>query len=619
MRASRREVVDVSGAVIELAMPYAGGLSGIPAGVRWEVRGSTINLDRPVNARLILRYETWWERVFLTVPTVFEGKMEDPIRRAAAEYAPGDLYGVAAAGYPSARKNERPELPEAGIVAFWGRLAASCELMRPNAQDESIHSGEIDLACNPQGSGSSDWQGEPCYRNVHHYVLCNCSLRRIDTHTSQEEIDCPQTPWIPAGFWDRDEFDDYVKCDGEEDEVHEREYYEKHCCKGPPGLLPRCRRLFETFAGGAEIENGPDHWKNIYGADVAMVAVMPAEGRCGTKTVMWHVPNKNCCDEVPPLVPHPENPTSIHVASMTISSIRLRVLGGDFDHKKRWTVSGGYYFSDGDGNRTQIIEDGGNEQVIYADPDLACDNGAVNVEDGCSRISMKFVRENPAEAMTLLPDHAVVGPGGYVTFQASGNQGHVQWAAQQLRLVSPQGGKIAMFEVPEHFCGVDRVIATDACLRIAQAVVVSTVGRWVEVFDFDPCAAPWGGAAPSDNETYVDNYMGWRARLASITSGSVAFYPVEDHGGSCDEAWKRRPRGYYDPPEDPCGYTGEELVVQANGEPYVIPGYGNCFEPGSTRTCIGHFCWNNWDGRNNNQWAAKVQWITQLWRWECGE
>lgn len=615
VRGSHRQDVEVSGAVIELDMPYDGGLTGIPAGVNWTVRGSTVNLDRPLAGRFVLRYDTWFDRIVLRIPMDSGGAPDDPAIRAAMEYAPGDPFAVAGRDTASSggRMNRR-EPPSASIVAFWGRLAASCELEPPD-QDDEVTVEELAELCeggeeDPGGGGGGDDEPNDCWRSVTHYNRCNCSRRAVDEWTEMVSAPCDGaesgTELAPTAL-----FGQYVRCEGEEDDVHDPEFYEKRCCHAPPPGLPRCRRTYAVYRGGHAIEGGADHWKSLYGDDVSLVAVMPKDGVCGDIVTEWIVPQRNCCDDVPPLEPYEDNPTTISQGGV----VALRVRGGR--HPISWRASAGLTFAGG----AQYLPDGGQGQWVYADAD-ACPNGGVQVDDGCTRIHMPLSLDTSDPDMTLAPDNATVAPEAHLSITAFNNRGPVQWSPGALRLISTSGehNEAATFEAPDGFCGQTEVVASDACGIIATARVLSTAGRWVEVDGFDPCVAPWGGepsgtpmrkCEKGDGDLYsvsADGYMGYVCVLAaSVEKARKDSCP---HEGGCDSPFEGK--------RTLCGYTGRKLMRWTfNCQPYSPHPLRVCYD-----LCYNLYynCFTRSDGTQyepQNQWHAVTMGIERLWRWEC--
>lgn len=607
VRESRRQEVEVSGAVIELDMPYDGGLQGIPAGVKWEVRGSTVNLDRPVNGRLVLRYTTYYERVTLRVPT--GGVDAEGGQGAGIETAIGGGSGGEVAG---GEKTARPELPAAAVVAFWGDLAVSCDLTPPEQDDASgIDIGQI---CGKGGgSGGGDDPGE-CWKTIAHYRRCNCSYKKVDEW--EEQVAAPCDGAISgAGVGYEERFDGFTNCEGEEDELKNPDYFRRRCCKNPPAayLLPLCKKSHAVYSGGHEIENGPEHWKNLYGSDVAMIAVMPDGGTCGEVVTEWNVPSRNCCEDADPLVPSEDNPNSVQVPG----GVRLCVDGGYIDpvtgrRDWAWRASAGYVFDNG----MSWKNDGGRCELVQATED-ACDNASIQVDDGCSRTHMALRRENPAEEMILAPNDATVAPGEQLLIHAYNARGKVHWDGGSFRLASPQGGHQALFDVPEGFCGSNEIMATDACGAVAAMTALSTFGHWEEIFGFDPCSPPWSGTPRIRQRTGNATAHGlkmlddaheqeWRAEFGQVV-GAAWF--DKDSGNHCAETVAAAIES------SPCGYSGRELYYDLNGDPIFV-----CNESSSAsgvEKCYG-LCREtySWAG-TRAQWQAMSQFIERLWRWEC--
>lgn len=607
VRESYRQDVEVSGAVIELDMPYDGALTGIPASVQWEVRGSTVNLDRPVNGHLRLRYDTRYERVTLRVPTD------------SGDTDPQAAIGVVGSGDA---KRQRPELPSAAVAVFWGDLAASCEL-EPPEQDDEIPPEELARICDPKHGGGAILQpGSGCWKTIEHYARCLCSTRKVNTWEEDVEVDCGSEK--SGTYLGKEEtFGGYVWCEGEEDDnLQDPKYFERHCCRPPPNvaLLPRCRRTYGPYNGGHAIENGAEHWTNIYGPDVVLIPVLPKDGRCGELVTEWNVPTRNCCDDVEPQEPSENNPRTI----LPGGSVKLVVKGGQ--NPRKWRASAGLTFRNGE----SYLQDGSHEEWVYASND-ACEVGSVQVDDGCTKIHMPLtLEEGQREPMQISPDEATIGSGQLLVLKAYYTRGEVQWTPGSLRLVSGQGTSEATFEAPEGFCGQTEVTATDACGEMATALVLSTQGHWEEVSDFDPCSAPWAGRAPSyaighfcpkgGGYLYsVDNYQGYKATVCfSYSNGWMGSDSVNDCsngvGGSCSAAVH---------PSAVCGYTGNEIIGDLDGSSLFScdPIYDHANQRRCFPLCSEGFTCSarpvEGDFWRTEHWAAHSQAIEQLWRWEC--
>ena len=602
VRESYRQDVEVSGAVIELDMPYDGGLTGIPAGVQWEVRGSTVNLDRPVNGHLRLRYDTRYERVTLRVPTD------------SGDTDPQAAIGVVGGGDA---KRQRPELPSAAVAVFWGDLAASCEL-EPPEQDDEISPEELARICDPKHGGGAILQpGSGCWQTIEHYWRCSCSRRKVNAWEEEVEVDCGgEDPGTYLGRFEA--FGGYTWCDGEEDELSDPEYFERRCCRPPHAPLPRCRKSYAVYSGGHGIENGAAYWKNIYGQDVGMIAVLPQEGKCGDLVTEWNVPRKNCCDDAEPLTPDPQNPTTIHAPG----SVLLEVDGGAPDtdknpHPRRWRASAGYYF-DPDLS-VNYRPDGGGMQWVYAAPD-ACNNAVIQVDDGCSSVTMRLTRDNPSDAMVLSPDEATVSPGATVVVGAYNAQGEVYWSAGALRLLTPQGQTTAVFEAPDNFCGSDRVVATDACMNMAFMTVLSTRGKWVEQKNFDPCNPPWVGAQTGNfiSGLGIEVLVGNIRAICDREQRSYGY--LYDSWPGCSSAWNNSSQT--PDPRNPCDYNGLEMFTRGDGGSWNNDDRDGFTWCGTQNyVCDNRMCRHQPPSSPGVGYSAYVmaQWIERLWKWECEE
>lgn len=501
---SFRQVVDVNGPLIALERPYAGNLRGIPPNVNWTVRGATVNLDRPVRDRLTLRYTTRHEYVTLRVPTK---KTDD-----GEEYEP------------------------AAVAAFWGDMSADCQLDPPDAEDEGDGAEKRRLCerlepVDPEPGG--------CWKTIRHYAMCECSKKRVNEWEEQIGAPCDGfSPGAYVGFEDR--FDGYVGCpEDQEEEMGTLDFYMRHCCKPSPvplGQLPRCRRYHAVYRGGHEIENGPAHWKNLYGDNVRMIAVLPKEGFCGEQVTEWNVPSRNCCDGVPPMTPHPRNPDEIRSGGIryTIAVEGGRVVDPEF----RWKSSSGWFF----------VANGGNELVTTSNSavletrDGICPRETITVDDGCSQLSMTFPGEE-SEGPSLPQTDMVVGPETDFAMDVSGGVAPYLWMASGgIELLGwNETGTRGFFRTGsnDEFC-VGTVTVSDQCGRSASCTVRNgRTGSWVgmDADEYDPCNPP---GAPFDFvvNSWCPGSGGYQATFSRYSkSNRGACSPLSDYCGCGPNLW----------------------------------------------------------------------------------
>ena len=473
--ASYLQVVEVAGPLIALDRPYAGGLSGIPKGVKWEVRGATVNLDLPVHDRLTLRYQTWYEHVTLRVPTK---KTDD-----GEEYEP------------------------AAVVAFWGDMAADCQLDPPEPEDEEDQRAKREI-CNRD---KPHHEPDGCWKVVHHYSRCSCTYRAVDEWEEQEPAPCEGfTSGAQVGWEER--FDGFTDCDDDGEDLTDPEFYKEHCCKEKPASigLPRCRRTWSKYAGGARIENGPEHWKNIYGDNVVLHAVTPKQGYCGDLLREYNVPQKNCCEGVPELKPDPDNPTHI----WPNSNYLIRVEGGKNGAERVWSSSGGGVTFEGGVTKFRTLN---NMAKIYVDQDV-CPQTTIRVDDGCSVV--EILLEGPdSDGPNLDDDDLTVQPGAQIVLGANGGVPPFMWQVGGGLILEgwSKDGKYAYIRAPEDedWC-MGEVTVVDVCGRSDTCYVRNgKTGKWVQQYDFDQCNPPgapfepqnplyYSGTSKPNGEYYVE-------------------------------------------------------------------------------------------------------------------
>lgn len=517
MRGSKRQIVEVSGAVIELEWPYDGGLQGIPEGVKWKVRGSTVNLDRPINGRLVLRYNAWWERVTLNITyvgVVEDRKIDDMIRM------------LAVSGGASDRALGENKPTAAAVVAFWGDLAAACEL-EPPEEDPNGADVDVDEVCGEdEDDQEHDWTDTGCWKTIHHYKRCNCSYAKFDEWEEQVPAPCDgASSGAQVGY--EEKFGGFGGCEGEEDEVHDPEYYKKRCCRYPTKTLPRCRKSYAIYNGGQKIDGGPEHWRNIYGENVVMVPVLPESGVCGERVTEWNVPQKDCCEGVDPLSPDPDNPVAIRTPGQLYG---VEVQGGKDEVEFRWKTSGGIKIRQAGGGtewsaRQRYIS-------VYFE-EGACPSPTVTVSDGCSDLTMTFEGPDSDPPALSATDLEVASDRTFSLSVRGGVPTYMWMATGGIELVSySPDGTNAVFRTPADrgsWC-VGEVTVVDSCGREARCSVRNAnTGKWFEQ-DFDQCnppGSPYPGRVDEEGSGNQNTLPsgGYYARVISVSPGPRQDWP----------------------------------------------------------------------------------------------
>ena len=344
------ETLEMNGATSkDLSWPYVGGLSaGLSSDITAKVLGSTINLSGPVE-RLNLRYRTRYEQLRIRVP------LEEKLKRREDETL------------------QRPELPAAAVIAFWGDLAAACEL-KPPPTDERSSQDELDRLCRGPVSSWENITPKECWQTLEHYQMCNCSKKRTNVWREVVPVTCPDGADASSYFVsNRSVFDGYVTCPDEEDEVNDPEYYEEKCCIKPPKSLPRCRKTYAVWNGGAEIEGGPQRWLDIYGPGTRLIPVAPKDGICGELVIEWAVNVKNCCDDLAPPEIEGEN-----IVVAPGSQVLIRATN---------YTSRGKWYSD----KLNVLEQSADSAIFRAPGDF-CGMALVQITDACGRIATRKIR-----------------------------------------------------------------------------------------------------------------------------------------------------------------------------------------------------------------------------------
>lgn len=592
---TQREEIDLSSASADLSWPYAGNLTTTaPATVTLTVKGSTVYASRPCG-RIVVRYRTSYDRVSVRVPVEATGSQRDD----------GTV--------------ERPTLENAVLIAFWGDQATELALSPP-AQDEDEDQAQIDHYCAGRAGGGGGSSSGDCWRIRRSRYLCNCSKSEVgDPVETRVAAPCPKGVSSGAYLGTEDAVAGYVTCPGEEDEVYDPEFYKEACCSPPPRPLPRCKKTYAIYRGGAQIAGGAERYQRLYGANVRLTAVSPEGGICGDEIREWDTSSRDCCDEVIPLSPHPDNPTEFRPGE----AHWIGVLDGK-SGELIWTARGGLYFSSY-GRKVYTIRTSSRWVLVYAETEGTCPEPSIRVDDGCEPLEMIFVG-GAANPLELPYDDLVVAPEEQFVLQASGGVPPMRWqVGGQIELISwdQDTGRSALFKANKDFCGTEDITIIDVCGDDATMSVRSTNGHWEKVTGFDPCSSPFGGsksATQTGANVYRVEARGYRADIAaSINSknfnvGGQQGWP---HLGSCDEAVQ----GIL-----PCGYTGVQMItVPGRTPPDCTPEDYQSGVQYTERHCYG-MCYNyygyvkfdNGTGYEyRNQWVAHVHYILSLWKWVC--
>lgn len=586
---TRTETAQLSGAVsYDLQYPYHSGLQVTGAARVLSVRGSTINFAAPVQGSVQITYQTVFDRVTLRVPCNSEGS---------GEAAEADNT--------------------AGLLAFWADLAAQTDVRRQ--EQETVDATERDRICNASSSSHGQIGGD-CWQTVEHYYKCNCSGSEAPG-AWQETVSAPCPDGRSGGshVGMRRVLAGYVYCEGEKDEVSDPEYYEKTCCEPPPKSLPRCKRTYSLFRGGEPIAHGADYYRGLYGANVVLTAISPPEGICGEEIREWDTSSKDCCDDIIPLSPHPDNPTEFRAGE----AHWIEVLDGK-PGELIWTAQGGLYFWTD--RKVHTIRTPSRRVLVYAESEGTCPEPSINVDDKCKPLEMRFVGGG-ANQLELPYDDLVIAPEERFVLQASGGVPPMRWQiGGQIKLISwdQETGRSALFEASEDFCGTEDITIIDTCGDDATVTVRSTKGRWEQVTDFDPYSAPWSGTPTATPQAayYRVEYGGYRADLTyNQFSANFIRYPNVGHPhlGSCQETL-----GY-------GTYTGRLLAIIDGISPIPCTpeqGQQGSIDSGGIRhyavycygMCANYYTWidqgyRTYESRNN--WFAQYQSIVFLWKWVC--
>ena len=509
---TRTETVSLDGADHhDLERPYHAGLRVVGAEVA-DVRGSTVNFARPVTGRVRLTYTTRFERLTLRVP------------------ATPDEHGQAQA-------------EPASVIAFWDRRAAQLELKQPEP-DDGVSAAELADLCRGKGK---DKTGD-CRRTIEHYRKCDCSDTEMPdgpwNWTEEASAPCPEGAAAGSFLGSTRVCDGYGGCPGEEDELNDPEYYKATCCHNPPKPLPRCRKRYRAYSGGAPIEGGADSWRERYGSDVILTAVTPPDGPCGQEITEWKVERQNCCDDVEPLSPDPRNPTEINIPGRSYGII---VLGGKDGVPFHWKTSGGLLIGQTGTTEWTVRR---RDIAVYFEAG-ACPDPAVTVSDGCTTLRMVF--QGPDSEPPRLEETDIEAPSDSTFLigvePGTGLPPYTLMVTGGLELDSyAPDGRYARIRTPGTFdwC-VGSVMFIDACGRQATCTVRNPdTGRWIQVpqASYDRCAPPGAPFPGRVNESGTGNVNtlpngGYYARVVTTRSrGDGSGAPCGPGNNISNQSWK---------------------------------------------------------------------------------
>lgn len=483
------------------------------------IDGSTVYFQEAVTTAFRFSYQTQYDRVTITTkPEYAEDKIPS---------VQGSVLNLR--NYDNGQIGQLIEKP-CTVTGLYSGKSRQITLEVPEI-DESIE--DPDSICLTEAGVTATGGSRVCYKEITHITDCQCSGRvypgnRVRTEKivvpCPEEIkDCPAINPGCASVVSRVKRQYYVGCPDNDNagEIDDPEFYEEKCCEPPPFGLPPCKTITTAYVGGKSIEEGEQHWVDHYSyADVTFHPVTPRNGVCGKTIVKQVISPKNCCVDVVPMSPHPENPTEIAPSS----AVKLRILDGNLTQADEWvwTAGGGLYFSNG---LASII--GGTEQWVYS-PAEFCDGSEVRVDDGCSNLSMSLTN---TEALPLVipPSDRLVAPEAFIWIGVTGGVGPYTWSSGgDLTLTTPQGLASGLFEASADFCGTETVTVSDSCGDTTSCGVRSTAGWWELIGDINDtyCSLPFEGVL-TEGGVYIGNGFKMAISMSSGAGGCL------DNGGIC--------------------------------------------------------------------------------------
>ena len=243
---------------------------------------------------------------------------------------------------------------------------------------------------------TTDWQAPAddqitCYQIVRTHRLCSCSKYEMGVDEVEEIVPCPEgihcagnetecmhlmgtvskTEYVDCGPTDRT-----GTFDGD---LSDPNFYLEKCCEWPTTSLPQCARRTVNWRGGATINNGEQHYRDLYGASTRFVPLSPPGGICGEWTIEQRLMGSNCCDGVDPLVWDTDTSPETMPPS---TRVLVAVLGGG-RFPVTWTVRGRGFWLDPAHTTRSVIA--GSQVWLYADAD-ACGCCDITATDGCTLV-----------------------------------------------------------------------------------------------------------------------------------------------------------------------------------------------------------------------------------------
>lgn len=141
-----------------------------------------------------------------------------------------------------------------------------------------------------------------CYLRQIDRTACRCfPYYYKDSEETLLEVPCstPGSSIYPAGA-EATVIDGYIKCDGENWEGANDDFFTENCCDSPgERVLPTCLRYKQVNYGGKEIIKGFDFYieNALTNETVAFAPVDPKDGICGDIINIFEVNPLPCCDD----------------------------------------------------------------------------------------------------------------------------------------------------------------------------------------------------------------------------------------------------------------------------------------------------------------------------------
>lgn len=391
------------------------------------------------------------------------------------------------------------------MLAFYEKSVDQVEIEAPPEDEKTTE------LCTKIGSIDVPSETGDCFIEKTIRTLCKCTKNQNGIDRILVATGCPEGV-APGSIVRREDAVEYVGC-GEEEEVHDPDYYKDKCCEYPPSInfLPYCKKVYSPFGGRVTSED-MERLRKLFDGDAKLIGVGPKQSPCGTHTREQKVKAKNCCDGVPDIVHDTENSTEL-IARLSDGDVYITGGIGPFT----WKVRGkGFYVDYQRVHRDKITYS--RKLTIYTNS-TCCGSAVVYVSDGCSSVSF-YVRCTEGIWSPIPPESLPVS--GVAADVVTGASQAGIWGIGFCTLQAFVG----KYKIQQTFTSHSG--SSDVSKDGAIADFYSTCLYGIPLFAIDPIASTANGVInPTDPLPY---YMSTSAFRALGWSNDGGLYTVNDDG-----------------------------------------------------------------------------------------